>query len=264
MDGIEQGGVQGENGGEAIEAPGPNPAWNDVLSVLPEQFHGVVTPHFQKWDQAAQSRIEAANAKVKDYEPYQGFVDHGIEAGEIENSLRLMYEINNNPQKVWEALAQTYNLGAGTGNEQTPAANEGEPPNFQDPRFNELQQGIELVSQIVLQDQQAKASAKADAEVDSEIESIKAEFADNGGIDERFILGMMRNGLDATHIAQTWTEMRNGPLQNNPLPFAPNVMGNSGGGTGLPSQAIDPTKLSGKGTRDLVAQMLAAEFGQRN
>lgn len=257
--------VQGTEG-----TPGPNPAWNDVLSVLPEQFHSVVTPHFQQWDQAAQSRIEAANAKVKDFEQYQTFVDHGIDATDIENGLRLMHEINNDPQRVWNALAEAYGFGAQAGNQETPNSpsghggeNEGQ-PNFQDPRFDEIQRGLELVSQITLQNEQAKANAQADAELDAEIRGLQEKFKDQGGIDERFVLGMMSHGMSAEQAGAAWMETRNSLLQNNPRPFAPNVMGNSGGGTGLPSQAIDPTKLSGKDTRNLVAQMLAAEFGQRN
>jgi len=85
--------VQDESGSSG-EVSGPNPAWNDVLSVLPEQFHSVVTPHFQSWDQAAQTRVEQANARVKEFEPYNAFIEHGIEPGELENGLRLMYEIN--------------------------------------------------------------------------------------------------------------------------------------------------------------------------
>lgn len=260
MDDIQTGEVQGDPEG----APGPNPAWNDVLGVLPEQFHSVVTPHFSKWDQAAQNRIEAANAQVREYEPYKAFAEHGIEPSEIENGLRLMYEINNDPRRVWEALAQTYSLSAESGNNQ--GQNGGEQPDgngpadFQDPRFDQLQQGVELVSQIVLREQQAKANAQADAELDSELTDLREK---HGEYNERFVLAMMQNGLSGEEAVKAWSDVRNETLQNNPRPFAPNVMGNSGGGSGYPSQAIDPTKLSGKETRNLVAEMLQAEFGKR-
>lgn len=264
MDGIEQGEVQGDATAQlGGETPGPNPAWNDVLGVLPEQFHSVVTPHFQKWDQAAQSRIEAANARVAEFEPYAAFAQHGIEPSEIENGLRLMYEINNDPKRVWEALAQTYGLGANSDN--SGQGNEGDgapdPSNFQDPRFDQLQQGIELVSQVVLREQQAKANAEADMALDTELNQLREK---HGDYNERFVLAMMQNGMTGEQAVQEWQSIRNDTLQNNPRPFAPNVMGNSGGGSGYPSQAIDPTKLSGKETRNLVAEMLAAEFGRKS
>lgn len=264
MDDNPSGEVQGTE-----NAPGPNPAWNDVLSVLPEQFHSVVTPHFQQWDQAAQSKIEAANAKIKEFEPYQTFVEHGIDTSEIENGLRLMFEINNDPQKVWKALGEAYGLASQADNSaegNSPSGHGGEnegQPNYQDPRFDDLQRGLELVSQITLQNEQAKANAQADAELDAEIRGLQEKFKDQGGIDERIVLGLMSTGMTADQAGQAWMETRNSLLQNNPRPFAPQVMGSSGGGTGYPSQAIDPTKLSGKDTRNLVAQMLAAEFGPR-
>jgi len=47
-----------------------------------------------------------------------------------------------------------------------------------------------------------------------------------------------------------------------PPPFAPSVLGSSGG-NGIPSGAIDVTKLSGKDTRNLVAQMAEAAMRQQ-
>lgn len=251
MDGFDSGEVQGN-------APGPNPAWNDVLSVIPQEFHEKITPHFQQWDRSAQERIEQVNSRVKEFEPYGAFLEHGIEPSELENGLRLLYEVNNNPQAVWDALGKAYNLTGNSGGSQEESDPEA---NYQDPRFDQLQQGIELVSQIVLQDQQAKAAAQADQELDRELADLKTK---HGDYDERYVLAMMQSGMSGEQAVQSYHGLRNNLLQNNPRPFAPNVMGSSGGGTGYPSQAIDPTKLSGKDTRNLVAQMLAAEFGQRS
>lgn len=255
--------VQGITDPEPDNSPGQNPAWNDVLGVIPEQFHSVITPHFQKWDQSAQERIEKANQTAAQYEPYKAFIEHGIDPEELQNGLRLMYEINNDPQKVWSALGEAYNLAKDAGNntaEEPDDDDDSDPaqPNYQDPRFDQLQQGIELVSQIVLKEQQDKANAQADAELDRELKSLKEK---HGDYDENYVLALMRNGATGEEAVQAFTEMRNSLLQNNPRPFAPTVMGNSGGGSGVPSQAIDPKTLTSKGTRDLVAQMLAAEFG---
>ena len=252
------GAVQGDFG-SSEGTSGPNPAWNDVLGVIPQEYHEKITPHFQRWDQSAQERIEQVNSRVKEFEPYGAFLEHGIDPAELENGLRLMYEINNNPQSVWNALGKAYNLagdsGGAGGEEGTEPAQE-----FQDPRFGDLQQGLELVSQIVLQEQQAKINAQADSELDRELADLKGK---HGDYDERYVLAMMQTGMSGEQAIQQYQGLRSNLLQSNPRPFAPNVMGSSTGGTGYPSQAIDPTKLSGKETRNLVAQMLAAEYGQR-
>lgn len=260
MDGIEGGEVQGNGPGGDGNAPGPNPAWSDVLGIIPEQYHAAITPHFQKWDQSAQSRIEQANSQVQAYEGFKPFIEHGIDPQELENGLRLMYEINNNPQNVYNALGQAYSLGNTPGNDDGGDGEDDGTQNYQDPRYDTLQQNLELVNQIILQDHEAKEAAKADAELDHELSGLKQKFGD---IDERYVLAMMQNGMTGEQAAQSFQEFRNGLLQSNPRPFAPNVMGGSQGGAGYPSQQVDPTKLSGKETRGLVEQMLRAAAQQQ-
>lgn len=238
---------------DQIESPGLNPAWNDVLSVLPEQFHSVVTPHFQKWDSAANQRVEAANASLKDFENYKPFVEHGITQEELEQGLRLMFEVNNNPQNVWDALGKAYKFGQtpGTGTVEEVDEDDDTPIGVEDPRFSQLQQGLELVSQIVLNDAKAKQAAQEDNKLTQELDGLKSKY---GEYDEDYVLTKMLNGASAEDAIKAYQQI----IGSINKPFAPNVLGNSGSGSGLPSNAIDPTKLSGKETRNLVAQMLEA------
>lgn len=273
---IDQGAAQGGD-----NAPGPNPAWNDVLSQVPEQYHTALTENFTKWDQAAQQRIEAANAAVKDFEPYKAFVDNKIPADELEQGLRLMYEIQTNPKDVWEALGNAYNLTPqqvqqiaqqqatnAPGNtipglpQQQQQQLQGQPQQqYQDPRVDQLQQGIELVSKIVLQDQQSKQQAAEDMKLDRELQALETK---HGKFDQGYVLAMMQNGLDGDAAIAAYNSLRTGILQNGAQPFAPDIIGSaSGGGSGYPSQAIDPKKLTDKGTRDLVRQMLDASNRQQ-
>lgn len=244
-------------------SPGPNPAWADVLSILPESFHEAITPHFTKWDQAAQARVEAANSSLKEFESYKPFVEHGITNEELEQGLRLMWEINNNPQNVYSALGSAYNFGQSPGNAAGNAAavevdddEEVTPSGVNNPQVQELQQGLELVSKIVLADAQAKQDAQADMELESELDALKTK---HGDYDVRYVLAMMQNGMSGEDAVESFQALK---TSFTPKPFAPSVLGNSGGGAGIPSGAIDPTKLSGKDTRSLVAQMIAAANNQ--
>lgn len=255
---IEGGEVQGGSPEGGGETPGQNPAWNDVLSALPPEYHEVVTPHFQQWDQSAQSRIEQANAKVSAYEPYQQFVDNGITPDQLEQGLQLAYQVNANPEAVYRALAETYGYG-GPPNAQSQEGEGEEAEVFQDPRFDQLQQGLDLVAQTVLQEQQRKLENEAEAQISSEIASLNEKHP---GISEEFIVSLMVNGFDADAIGEKWNSISQNILQTNPRPFAPNVMGSSSGGTGLPSQAINPRTLDEKATRELVARM--AQLGTQD
>lgn len=252
MDGIEDGGVQGDDGN--VSTPGQNPAWNDVLSVIPEQYHSQIMPHFQQWDQSAQSQIEKANAAAKQFEPYKDFVEHGINPDELQQGLRLMYEINQNPKAVYDALASAYNFGSnvGSGNVESEEDEEDDSQQFQDPRYDQLQEGIELVSRIVLENENAKLAAQAEKELDDELNSLREK---HGDFDERYVLAMMEMDMTGEQAVQAYKELTQNLLQNNPRPFAPSILGNSGGGSGLPSQAIDPTKMQPKEIRNLVAEM---------
>lgn len=256
---IEGGEVQGDSEGTP-EAPGPNPAWNDVLSVLPEQFHSVVTPHFQQWDQSAQQRIEKANSDLKQFEAYQPFVEHGISPEDLGQGLQLMQQINENPQAVYQALGEAYGLTAGQVQDAIESDGEEEddeePQNFQDPRVDQLQQGFDLIAQNLLDQHQQKVDAEAEAELD---QNLKALHEKHGDFDEQYVLSLcaVNESMTLDQAFDSYQQLVQSVLQQNPRPFAPNVMGSSGG-TGLPSQAIDPRQLDGKGTRDLVARMLQA------
>jgi hypothetical protein len=251
-------------GGEPTgsETPGHNPAWDEVLSVLPEQFHSVVTPHFQKWDQSAQQRIESANSQLSQFEAYKPFAEHGISTDELERGLRLYYEINNNPENVYKALQNAYNFGQPE--TPNPQGNEGEeeenplnlPPEIME-KINNHDGMLQAVAQIVLNDAQAKEAAAADAELDKELKGLQEKFGD---YDEDYVMTKMMSGMSGEEAVQSYQSL---VQRVTPQPFAPTLLGSNGGGTGLPSNAIDPTKLSGKETRNLVAEMLAAAQKQQ-
>lgn len=242
---------------------GPNPAWNDVLSIIPEQFHQQITPHFQKWDSAANTKISDLNSKVKDFEPYSALVEHGINMSQIEQALLLAQEINTNPRAIYDALVSAYNFGTAPNTEKTEGTSEGQQqtPDPYAEKYSNLEQQLGLVSQILLQENEAKEAARYDAWLDKELGSALMKFPDLqlDENSEKYILAQMwQNGGDANAAVQSFVDFRNTLA---PQPFAPRVMGSNGGG-GYPSQAIDPTKLSPKDTRSLVAQMLAAAAQQ--
>lgn len=253
--------VQG-NEPTGSETPGHNPAWDEVLSVLPEQFHSVVTPHFSKWDAAANQRIESVNSQLSQFEAFKPFVEHGVGSDELERGLRLYYEINNNPQAVYEALQNAYNFGQpqqpnstqeSEGEEENPLNNL--PPEIME-KLNNHDGMLQAVAQIVLNEAKAKEDAAADAALDKELNGLREK---HGDYDEDYVMTKMMSGMSGEEAVQSYQAL---VQRVTPQPFAPNVLGSSSGGTGLPSNAIDPTKLSGKETRNLVAEMLAAAKNQ--
>lgn len=240
----------------ADDSSGVNPAWNDVLSILPEQFHDAVTGHFKNWDTSANQRIESVNSQLKEFEAYKPFLEHGINPDELQQSLRVFYEVQNNPENVFNALRDAYKFGM---TEET-SEEETEESSFditQHPEYQKLQQNLQTVTEVVYNDVKAKQDAQEDMALEKELSQLEK---DHGNFDTEYVLTKMMNGATGEQAVQAYKELV-GRLA--PQPFAPSVLSaNSGGGTGLPSNAIDPTKLSGKETRNLVAQMIQQQMNR--
>lgn len=241
---------------------GINPAWNEALTGIPEQFHNSLTPHFQKWDSEAQGKITELNGKVKSFEPYSPLIEHGITMEQVQQALLLNNEINTNPRAIYDALVQAYNFT----NEAAKAPDPNNPdPNAQTneawkSEYEKMQQQMDLVSQIILTDQQAKEAAMADQKLDTELNAAMQKFpnVEFNKQTENYILSQMHSrGLSAEQAFQEFVDFRNS-LQ--PAPVSPMVIRANGGG--VPSQQIDPTQLSRQDTRNLVAQMLQAAAQQ--
>jgi hypothetical protein len=240
-------------------SPGLNPAWSEVLDLLPEQFHSVVTPTFKKWDDSANQRVESVNAQLAQFEAYKPYVEHGITSEELEQGIRLLYEINNNPRNVYSALQSAYNFGQQPEGQETEEEEENPLSNLPPEILEKLNQHdglLQAVSQIVLNDAQAKQDANADNALNKELEDLKTA---HGEYDEDYVLAKMQLGMSGEDAVKSYQAL---VQRITPQPFAPTLLGSSGG-NGIPSNAIDPTKLSNKETRNLVAKMAEAAARQQ-
>lgn len=260
----------GTEGTGEITPPGPNPAWNEVLELLPEQFHGLVTPHFKKWDDSAQGRIEELNSKVSSFEAYAPLIEHNISMEDVTQSLLLNQEINTNPRAIYDALVNAYGFSpqqaaAAVEDAQQQQQQQGQTPgnpasNPLEKQYQDLQQQMNLVSQIIINERESQAAKAEDARLDNALKTAYAKFPDIQFDDnaEKFILSQMRTESDAATAVQHFVDFRNSLA---PAPFAPQIVGATGGG--VPSNSIDPTKLNRQDTRSLVVQMLQAAKGQQ-
>ena len=235
-------------------SPGTNPAWNDVLSIIPEQLHSQVTQHFQKWDQAANSRISSLNSQLESYKP---FMEHDIGPDILTQGVQLLYQLQNDPKSLYDALVQNYNFSP----EEAAAAVEESEDSEEDPRYAELRQGMETLAQHLLNQEQAKQEAANDARLDQEINAAKEKYG--ADLDEKYLLYQAYvNNMSIDEAGQAWQQLTESIAQKNQQPYAPMILGSSSGnGSGLPSQQIDPTKLNSNETKSLVAQMLKAQLG---
>lgn len=247
--------------------PGPNPNWEPVLNLLPENFHSVVTPHFTEWDQAANKRIESIKSQYKDFEP---FLEHGIGPEDLTAGIRLTNLLNENPQAVYDALAQQLGVQQQTTPEEVESTGEETPEYTLPPDYAKLQQGVELMAQRMLDAENKQKEAEANAQLDAELKAVEAK---HGKLNQNLFMPFLNNAVNnnpkitVAQAADQFVELQNQIIQNAQAaqPYAPNLLGTtSGGGAGLPSNEIDPTKLNDTQTKALVVEMLrAAQNGRQ-
>src|SRR5678815_523547 len=102
MDGEETAGVEETsapvgNDSAQGESTGGNPAWQDILNVLPDSLHSTVKPALEKWDQGVQQRFQTVHSQ---YEPFKPFLDSGVDPQNINYALAILDKIENDPRSI--------------------------------------------------------------------------------------------------------------------------------------------------------------------
>lgn len=244
-------GVEDTQGSQETQSTGDisiNPAWNDALSVIPQELHSQVTPYFQKWDQNYQNGIQKVHSQ---YEPYKPFVEGGIEAEQINYALSVMQAIEENPQEILKALQEYIGLEEEQGQEDFSGSNDETPEWLQHPEFQKVQNLVDTMAQIMVQQREAEAEAEEEARIEQEFSDAREQYGD---FDEEWVVRAMLadDNLSVDDAVQQFKALETGILQKARQP-GPKVLGSGGS---VPNQGLDPSKLDSKGKRGLIAQML--------
>ncbi|HET7713269.1 MAG TPA: hypothetical protein VFK94_02225 [Patescibacteria group bacterium] len=270
----------GPNGTEDLSGPqevipqensGGHPAWQPILDALPDDaLRNMVMPHLQEWDRGVQERFQSLHST---YEPWKDIIDQA-EPSVVQQALGLIAKLEEDPEYVYNTIAQAYGLGQGTTEAQPgagaapaapqPVSFEGTEYDPNDPlvkKIGELE-GVLGGLQQFLQTQQQQEEEKARiAAYDAHMATLKQKY--NGPWDEDVIDALVANGVDPEQAVQRYqNSVRQAAQQQlTPTTTAPPVMGGAAGGSGLPSDRIDPGKLSSDDTKKLVHAIIQREMG---
>jgi hypothetical protein len=80
-----------------VEEPKVHPAYDKLLSELPEAWHAKITPHLQEQDKYFQQQLEK-------YTPFKDLVEEGVSADVIKGGLGLARAIDQDPVTVYQNL----------------------------------------------------------------------------------------------------------------------------------------------------------------
>lgn len=242
-----------------------NPAWNDLLGVVPQMLHSQVTPHLEKWDRNYQ---ESLNKVHSQYAPYKPFLEGGINPDQINYALQLVNAIDERPADVIQALQeyaglteeQAQQVQQGASGQQGQVEETEVPEWLNHPEFKGMKQMVETMARLMVQQNYSQQEQMEDQMLSDELDSLHEQFGD---YDEEWVLTRAANNPNVPleehvkayqeFVTQIRTESRRPP--------GPRVMG--AGGV-APDNQVDMSKLDGKGRRAMISQMLQGAAQQND
>lgn len=277
----------------ATENPVPNenqghPAWQEILSVLPESLHSVVTPKLQEWDQGVQQKLTDVRSQ---YDPYKELVDNNVSMDQVQQALMLALTLEQDPERVVEQAIEHF----GIEKYKAQAQQQVQPPvsvpdededdlDMSNMTFEQMQNNPALKpffdKQKELEDwvnsqREAEENRTAESQLEDYLKGLH-ENPDYGEFNDLFVTALMSNGVSAEDAIKQYHETVNQAAQaltqaqdpnqtqqnigsgNNQQP--PVVMGSAGNvGSGLPNNEIQFGKLSNSETNDMVMKILQSQ-----
>lgn len=245
----DQGHAQNETQVDAI-----NPAWNDILNVIPSSLHPAITPKLKEWDQNFQ--------KVQqDFSPWRDLAKRNLTPDGVNYALQIydLLSSEEGTRYVYDQMVQEYGERWGLNGQGQKQEASQQPQQTQElalddsdianhPKFKELSSNLEAMAQYLLQQENSskeqQANAQADLELDREITAIKKQYGfDVNG--EKLMLGLASQGYSLQEAADLVSNF----AKTSGRPNHPNIMPTSGG---IPSgQTPDVASLSSKDARQL-------------
>lgn len=266
-----------------------NPAWNDILSKIPQALHNDVIPFLQANDQ----RIQQETTK---YAPYKQFVEQNIDPAWLNVAAQFVKDLEANPRETMARVNREWELGFvsseeaqrqnltnlnpnNNGNQsyEDDVFNTGNPGNQQQvditshPAFKQAVEQIQQLSQTMAQQQEAQNQR---AQIDAFESEIDSYLDDKKYVDKLYFTSLRSAGLsneqalehyNQTMVSQFGDNWQQNIKQPENTQTAPVVMDNNGTvGSGTPTDPSNFGKMSNNDIDDVVAQMLqnAANSGQ--
>ena len=250
---------------ESQGGSGLNPAWNDLMGIIPSQLHSQVTPHLSQWDKNYQDGIQKVHSQ---YEPYKEYLDNEIGPDSINYALQIAQALEERPDEFFRALGEhqgfdfkPYDEQQGQNDNQQQEQGETPPEFLQHPEFVRLKEMAELMAQTLVQQNEQSQDSQEDQALTADLDAAHEE---HGDFDEEWVLtkvfNSLSNGKNMTidEAVRAFADFKTGILQEARKP-GPQVL--KGGGQ-APNSQVDPKSLDGKGRRDLMVQMLERSHQQ--
>jgi hypothetical protein len=246
-----------------------HPAWQEILSVVPEELHPLLTPKLQEWDQGVQAKLQDLNK----YQTYQPLVDNNVPLDAVEQALYLAHQFENNPEEVVARAIEAFNLEQFKQGQQTNGSNSEEDEGMEldeenplaglenHPAYKQLLEKANQIEQFQLQQQEAISEEQAASELREYLDELHEE---HGEFNDLFVTALLANGVEADEAVNMFQEtvkteaekLAEARGQTTKVP-PPVVMGGAGTtGSGSPDQTVRMGDLSKSAIADIAAQFI--------
>jgi hypothetical protein len=249
---------------------GLNPEWNEALSAIPSEYHEKLIPHFQKWDNGVNEKLQSATST---YEPYKEFADNNIDPEHLKASLNLAYALETDPEAVYKALAAEF------GNNESP--NEGPPKETSTEdidwdslppqavemlqKYPQLTEQVNTMQEILMHQHEERQAKEEDAQLETMYKSMAdsnplfAELNKDGKF-EPFVNGLIMSDYGEKEILEAFEELIDHVRSYDRKPKAPVLLGSGGF---MPEKAIRPRDMTEQQAKETALQMLKHMQGQQ-
>lgn len=250
--------------------PDPNqnpghPAWKEILDVLPDSLHSIVTPTLEKWDKGVQEKFTQFH---QTYDPYKEIVEQKVPVDRIKQGLMVAQMIESDPAALVQQLVDHFKL------EQFMAADDDDDDDDdiplelegvdvealkKHPAFKELFKQQEQMAQYYEQQRQAQEQNESQKMMQDLLSDLHEK---HGEFNDLFVTSLLAAGVEPEDAVKQFKDTINQALQahqgTQPPPVQPPVvMGSSGNtGAGVPNQDVKLGRLTNSQTVDMVTQIL--------
>src|SRR6266496_1598887 len=213
--------------------------FDTYLGQVPETLRDQVKPVFENYSKALQEQV---NGQMQTYEPYKPIVEQGWEPEALVTGLNLLQMVNENPQRVYEALLQEYPQLAQQQTPPTPPTPPAPTPSDSGefnlpPEYTQKMDQMEQMMQLLFQG----------------FRQYLDQVAPEDKYHRPFILSYIAQGQTPEQAIKSYTDWQNSQVQGNNRMSAPLVAPANGG---TPSAPIDTSKLSDQDRKALMVQYL--------
>lgn len=256
-------------GNESFDSGGQgssvHPAWNEMLSAIPSEYHEKVIPHLRTWDQNVQQVHQR-------YSPYAKIAGNTTPE-RLQQVLSVAQALEQNPRGFYDVLKQ--HLGIEEANAIMNEMEEGDdgagpqsiPPQFQQ-QMHEFARQQEMMAQMLLEQRTKETQAQEDAELEalygwfeqnSEAFRTLNSVKHNGvSLAEPFVNDLLARGATPQQAVQALETFVQHAGSFQAAPKAPAIL--SGQGGVIPQTRQKVTDLSDQETRNLVKEALMASL----